>query len=166
MAVRGGASYKTKDTVAIALSSAVKCKRMAHQHENADEDEWEGKIDSDPNEESDLDELEEEDEDEDEEYLKPLRYSGEYPSLPANRPAGYPRIIDLRGFDEEVDKSDLRCADGVATLLWKWKPDEFQKFFDLSNSSYELSRVAPGDMIQDMIMARKERLVIVSLCSN
>lgn len=70
---------------------------------------------------------------------KPLRYSDACPFLPVNRPRGYPHLIDTRDFDEDTDQADLRAADGVVTLLYKWKPEELDKFFDMTMSKYELT---------------------------
>jgi len=82
----------------------------------------------------------EEEEEEEELQLTPLIYSDVCPSLfPTHKPAGYPHIIDVSDFDEETDQSQLRAVDGVATLLWKWKPEEAKKFFDLGRKKYEFS---------------------------
>lgn len=136
---------------------------MSHQQQHAEghEDEWEDEVESEEEEESE-EESEDDLDDYDEPEMFPLRYSDECPSMPSRRPVGYPHIIQTSSWGEETDKRNLTCADGIATLLWEWKPEHLETFFDLSNPRFELTRVAPNGIIRDMIIGRVDRAVLVS----
>ena len=110
-------------------------------------------------EEDDLGEYEEEYGSEKE--LRSLVYSNACPALPTNRPPGYPHLIDASGFCEETDKTDLRCADGVATLLWIWNRQQFNAFFDHAKDKVEIWRMAPSEPIKDMAVTRSGRKAMV-----
>lgn len=85
------------------------------------------------------------------------------------KPAGYPHVVDVDNFDEEVDTTNLRACDGVATVLWMWKPEELHKFFDMSRFRYELSITNTGPdspMCKDIVICRLENNVMVSVLSS
>jgi hypothetical protein len=92
----------------------------------------------------------------------PLVYTSECDSLPADRPAGYPHILNIDRFNEGTDSEDLRCADGVATFLWKWDPRHCEAFFDMSRPRYEMARPYRKDGFLVMTIARFGRGVMVS----
>ena len=126
---------------------------MAHISNAQDQDGWQ-------DEDSD-DDLEDDEDSSDEEVL-PLRYDSGCRDLPTNRPLGYPHIIVSQGFNEQTDKTDLRFADGVATLLWKWNAEQFNAFFDLSKPRFEMLRKNGPGMIKYTMIARLDNVVIVS----
>ncbi|OBZ75639.1 hypothetical protein A0H81_04822 [Grifola frondosa] len=87
----------------------------------------------------------------------PLRYSDACTELPASRPVGFPHIINVQGFDEETDKKDLRAADGIATLLYNWKPEALRALLDLNRPRFEFKH--KGSYYLTMIIARHGMVV-------
>lgn len=106
-------------------------------------------------EEEEIEESEEEedyDEESDEEPT-PFKYSSTYPQLPATSPPGHQHIIS-GSFDEDTDKTNLRAADGVATFLYKWKPEILTKFLDPATSKLEIVLRRHSDVFQDLVIAK------------
>lgn len=93
-----------------------------------------------------------------------IRFSSDCPSLPADRPSRYPRIVDLTSFNkttDEVDKTGLAGADGVATFLWNWDRTQFDRFFDLTRKQFDLHYQGPKGSVESMVISRNDRTVIV-----
>lgn len=88
-------------------------------------------------------------------------YAEDCPSLPADRPDGFPHIIKLQSDFEMTETDFLTCADGVATFLWHWNKDEFHHFFDLTEAKFELEYHAPGSAIKKMVIKRNKKRVMV-----
>lgn len=94
----------------------------------------------------------------------PLRYLNSYPGLPASAPVGHPHII---GWDnEDTDKGSLTAADGIATLLFNWKPEALDAFLDFRHKpKYEWYRqTKPGSHIMDVLIARSGNVAVVRAC--
>lgn len=90
----------------------------------------------------------------------PLRYLNSYPGLPASAPVGHPHII---GWDnEDTDKGRLTAADGIATLLFNWKPEALDAFLDFRHKpKYEWYRqTKPGSHIMDVLIARSGNVAV------
>lgn len=57
-----------------------------------------------------------------------IPYRDSHPGLPANAPLGHPHII---GWDnQDTDDGCLTAADGIATLLFDWKPEALDAVLD------------------------------------
>ena len=69
-----------------------------------------------------------------------LKYLSTCPLLPPERPVGFPHLIDTEKLHEDTDTDDLRLADGIATMIYKWKPAELEKFLRVGNTKYDLLR--------------------------
>jgi hypothetical protein len=80
--------------------------------------------------------------------------SNECPALPSYRPKGYPHIVGIDGFREDTNISNLTFADGIATFLWSWNKEQFEKFFDMSNYHFDIHYSAPDGLIKDMVITR------------
>jgi hypothetical protein len=53
--------------------------------------------------------------------------------LPADAPLGHPHIVkDPTSVSLDAGVSQLRLADGIATVLWNYKRSAFEQFFDPS----------------------------------
>ena len=122
-----------------------------------DDEEW--------TDEDEEDEGEEEDDDYSELELRPLQFSNECPSLPTNQAIGCPHVVNTSGFDEETDMHNLRFANGIATFLWKWDREQFNKFFDMSEERFEVHYEAQS-LIKDMLLTRMGNMVMVSRFST
>ena len=94
----------------------------------------------------------------------PLRYLDSYPGLPASAPVGHPHIIGWDG--EDTDKKHLTAADGIATLLFNWKPEALDAFLDVRHKSrYEWYRRAkPNTGVVDLLVARTGNMALVKTC--
>jgi hypothetical protein len=114
---------------------------------------WETSPDT---EEEDLDEAKPNEQEHHQPGDPPLVYSDVCPShFSVDKPAGYPHIVDMGHFDDKTDQSNLRAVDGVATLLWNWKPEEAKKFFDTKRAKYEFSiDQTPQGYLQDILISR------------
>lgn len=51
-------------------------------------------------------------------------------ALPANRPVGYPHLINMDVYDEKMKKQNLRITDAVVTVLYHWEPEALAAFLD------------------------------------
>ena len=58
---------------------------------------------------------------------RPLQYLNSCPKRLPAAPAGHPHLIDSATFDETTDQ----ITDSIATLLFKWKPEALDSFFDI-----------------------------------
>lgn len=59
-----------------------------------------------------------------------LEYLHHYAALPANRPVGYPHLINTDKYTEYIQLQNLRIADAVVTVLYKWEPEALATFLD------------------------------------
>ena len=82
-----------------------------------------------------------------------------YEGLPASAPVGHPHIVE--DFNEETNKDNLRAADGICTMLYKYNPSVLRDFLDLRIPSIEIVRREEDAYRYDMIIARHERVVTV-----
>ncbi|CZT19137.1 uncharacterized protein RCC_04983 [Ramularia collo-cygni] len=89
-------------------------------------------------------------------------YRDDCPSLPADRPIGFPHIIDLDHYElDDPGYFSPTCADGVATFLYNWNREQFRRFFDLTEESFELRYDAPEGCVNKMCITRKKNVVTV-----
>lgn len=96
--------------------------------------------------------------------MAPLIFSKECPTLPAERPIGFPHVIaNAQGFHEDTDSTHLTFADGIATFLWLWNQDQFHRFFDLSEDKFEIAYNAPNQPIKCLVISRTGNMVIVGV---
>ena len=52
--------------------------------------------------------------------------------LPADKPVGHPHLIECEPrLSYDVDRTKLRLADGIATVLYNYDPEFLRKFLDL-----------------------------------
>ncbi|KAL8894201.1 MAG: hypothetical protein Q9192_004529 [Flavoplaca navasiana] len=82
-----------------------------------------------------------------------------YEGLPASTPVGHPHIV--ADFNEETDKDNLRGADGICTMLYKYNPSVLRDFLDLQIPVIEIVRHEKESYRYDLIIARHERVVTV-----
>ncbi|KAL8886798.1 MAG: hypothetical protein Q9215_005536 [Flavoplaca cf. flavocitrina] len=80
-----------------------------------------------------------------------------YEGLPASAPVGHPHIV--ADFNEETDKDNLRGADGICTMLYKYNPSVLRDFLDLEIPVIEIVRHEKRSSRYDLIIARQERVV-------
>lgn len=62
--------------------------------------------------------------------LPALEYLDHYAALPADRPVGYPHLINTDKFKEENQRQNLRIADAIVTVLYNWEPEALAAFLD------------------------------------
>ena len=94
----------------------------------------------------------------------PLKYLESYPTLPSSGPVGAAHIIDTSFFNEDTKKTNLRAADGIATLLFNWKPEALDAFLDKGKLQFEFSRrEPPSTPYMTLIIARVGDRVMASL---
>ena len=86
----------------------------------------------------------------------------DHPKLPANAPIGFPHIIDAKRFGPDTDKRNLHTADGIATLLFLWRPEVLDDFLDMTVPIFEFVRREHNSFMLDTIIARDHRTVAVS----
>ncbi|KAL9039685.1 MAG: hypothetical protein Q9180_002381 [Flavoplaca navasiana] len=87
-----------------------------------------------------------------------------YEWLPASAPIGHPHIV--ADFNEETNKDNLRGADGICTMLYKYNPSVLRDFLDLRIPSIEIVRREEESYRYDMIIARHERVVTCGFMRN
>jgi hypothetical protein len=91
--------------------------------------------------------------------LRPLQYSNDYPYLPASAPVNHPHLIDTANWDESItDLQNLRLADGILTLMYKWKPIAVNKFLDYTFYTHVVFTRSPretSDLGRDLVVIRK-----------
>lgn len=93
--------------------------------------------------------------------MEPLACHTSYTRLPACAPVGHPHVID-EDFQEGSDITNLRAADGVATLLYNWNPDAFFSFLELSYDYFEFVGREKDEAYQHLIIIiRRGRKVTV-----
>ncbi len=92
--------------------------------------------------------------------MEPLAYHTSYLGLPACAPLGHPHVISQE-FQEGSDITNLRAADGVVTLLYKWNPDALYAFLELSYDYFEFVRREKDEAYQHLIVVRRGRKVTV-----
>lgn len=63
-------------------------------------------------------------------HLPALEYLDHFPALSADRPVGYPHLINMEKYKEEIQRQDLRVADAVVTVLYNWEPEALSAFLD------------------------------------
>lgn len=94
-------------------------------------------------------------------YLPALEYLDHYAALPADRPVGYPHLINADKYKEEIQRQDLRIADAVVTVLYNWEPEALAAFlnYDLEDFRFQVedSNVHP----HNFYVQRKGRRVEV-----
>ncbi|KAI4274559.1 MAG: hypothetical protein LQ337_003856 [Flavoplaca oasis] len=88
-----------------------------------------------------------------------VRFIDVYERLPASAPVGHPHIVE--DFNEETDKDNLRGADGICTMLYRYNPSVLRDFLDLEIPVIEVVRHEKTSNRYDMIIARHERVVTV-----
>ena len=92
--------------------------------------------------------------------MEDLHYDSSFLAFPTGGPIGHPHIISA-DFDEATDTTDLRAADGVVTLLYKWDPDALCDFLDLRYNYFEFTRLEKDNATQSLIIIRRGREVTV-----
>ncbi|KAI4242469.1 MAG: hypothetical protein L6R40_004023 [Gallowayella cf. fulva] len=78
-----------------------------------------------------------------------------FKDLPASAAIGHPHIV--ADFNEEIDKENLRAADGIATFLYRFKRSVLDDFLDMSIPTVEVIRREKSSLRYDMVVARNER---------
>ena len=63
-------------------------------------------------------------------YLPALEYLDHYAALPTGRPVGYPHLINMDKYTEEIQRQDLRIADAIVTVLYNWEPEALAAFLN------------------------------------
>jgi len=97
------------------------------------------------------------------------KYLSTCAEFPPTRDPGYPRIIDVDRFSEDMNFSDLRAADGIATALYMYKPETLHRFFDISRRSATFHNrpiYARGDSSLCFYIRRKGNLVTVTYLTS
>ena len=84
--------------------------------------------------------------------------------LPANKPAGYPYLLDC---SDTTALQDFTFADTMATILYNWKPEALRAFLDLSKDKFVFKiEQAAGSTYIDFIIGRTGNTVVVSAAST
>ncbi|KAL8870909.1 MAG: hypothetical protein Q9174_003151 [Haloplaca sp. 1 TL-2023] len=87
-----------------------------------------------------------------------VRFIDVYERLPSSAPVGHPHIVDRS--NEETDKDNLRVADGICTMLYKYNPSVLRDFLNLQIPVIEiLRREQEGSSRYNLLIARHERVV-------
>lgn len=93
---------------------------------------------------------------------KPLQYV-DSKVLPQDKPAGCPHLI--QDFDEETNITNLRLADGTATVLYYLNPEILKIFLDVKAPNIELGCKTESPQ-SSLVMARYDNSVMVSTAST
>ncbi|KAL8671689.1 MAG: hypothetical protein Q9168_003811 [Polycauliona sp. 1 TL-2023] len=86
-----------------------------------------------------------------------VQYINAYAGLPASAPIGHAHIVDY--FNEDTNKDNLRLADGISTMLYRFNPAVLRDFLDISIPSVEIIRREKPGPRYDLIIARHSRAV-------
>ena len=92
--------------------------------------------------------------------MEDLTYDSSFLAFPIGAPIGNPHIISSE-FEAATDTTDLRAADGVATLLYRWDLDALCDFLDLEYDYFEFTRLEKDNTTQSLIIIRRGREVTV-----
>ena len=81
------------------------------------------------------------------------------PSVSPLTQSANPPLIDSATFDETTD----RTTDGIATFLFKWKPEALDSFLDIkfTRKLEFYRREAPTSSMYDMFIGRLGKVVMV-----
>ncbi|OCL13071.1 hypothetical protein AOQ84DRAFT_372506 [Glonium stellatum] len=91
--------------------------------------------------------------------FNPMMYRSDCERLPEGAPINHMHLLDLSNFDEETDISNLRIADGIATMLYNWNPEALEAFLDPKNKSFELCSRKIISAFIDFVILRKGNAV-------
>lgn len=91
--------------------------------------------------------------------LDALEYLDNYAALPADRPVGYPHLINMDKYQEHIQRQGLRIADAVVTVLYNWEPEALTAFLDDDLEDFRFQVVDFSDHPQNFYVQRKRRRV-------
>ena len=97
--------------------------------------------------------------------MEDLTYDSSFLAFPTGAPIGHPHIISS-DFNEATDTDDLRTADSVVTLLYRWDLDALCDFLDLRYDYFEFTRLEKDNTTQSIIIIRHGREVTVGELCN
>jgi len=90
---------------------------------------------------------------------KSMKYVIDFRSVPGHREAPYARIIDIRYFSEETNKTGMRAIDAVMTILYHYDIKQLNVFLDPVVTTFNFSGNTLGF---DVIIRRRAKVVTVS----
>lgn len=100
--------------------------------------------------------------------MQPLRYINDFPWLPADAATGCPHIVDCKDWSsthgEDVDTTNLRVPDVVATILYNYNPTALRAFLNVyKHDTFKFLRQELPDSAQrSFVIIRRGGLIIVS----
>ncbi len=100
--------------------------------------------------------------------MQPLEYINEFPGLPADAANGCPHIVKCKDWastdDADVDTTNLRVPDVVATILYNYNPNILRAFLDVyKHESFKfLRQELPDSTERSFVIIRKGGKIVVS----
>lgn len=96
---------------------------------------------------------------------RPLQYLNSCLKFLPTAPTDHPHLIDPATLDETTDQTYLTAADGIATLLFEWKPEALDSFLNIeSTRKFEFyRREALSSSMYDIFIGRLGKAVMVSV---
>lgn len=90
----------------------------------------------------------------------------EDPDFPANRPLGFPHLLDTWCFSADTDLGSFRLVDAVATVLFKYNRQLCERFFDRKSTDIEFAVTdlrLHSALFPTWLICRKDDMIKVSL---
>lgn len=89
-----------------------------------------------------------------------VRFSDEFPDLPANAPPGHPHIIHHRDFRNKFGA--LSLVDVVVTILYNYSKDALEAFLDSSRREYVFWNGSLSYHVLPFFITRNGKTLLVS----
>ena len=88
-----------------------------------------------------------------------LEYLDHYAALPADRPVGYPHLINTDKYTTDIQRQNLRIADAVVTVLYNWEPEALAAFLDKDLEDFRFQVEDHSDYPHNFYVHRKGKRV-------